>query len=408
MITFSRGRAPGPPVTNSTEPLSSLSVGTPPHGWWTASPLGSQPIRLESVAPPCTPVTSTCTGPATRPWPSVLPTPYTPRPLEKPPLVGEAPFAAPTHRRHQVPQRSTRWTALPDAEPDLHHHGDQDLGEGLVDLAVNVRLPRPPDCLIEIINETTAQLAAYPRPEKAIAAISSAHGLPENQALPSAGGAEAFTLIARATQPRHPVVIHPQFTEPEAALIAAGHVPERVMTRAENDFRLDPASVPKSADLIMIGNPTNPTSVLHPAVAVGSLLGPGRVVVVDEAFMDAVPEERESMIGDDMTGLVVVRSLTKTWGLAGIRAGYVVGDADVLTRMRRQQPPWSVSTPALAVMTACLSPEAREMTAEAALEIANNRAVLLDQLAGLGLSVARHTGRAVPLDRHQPAAWAAA
>ena len=45
--------------------------------------------------------------------------------------------------------------------------------------------------------------------------------------LPTAGGAEAFTLIARATQPRHPVVVHPQFTEPEAALIAAGHAPER-------------------------------------------------------------------------------------------------------------------------------------------------------------------------------------
>jgi cobyrinic acid a,c-diamide synthase len=302
------------------------------------------------------------------------------------PVVGEASFAAPAHGL-RVPERSQGGLAMSAGEPDLHHHGDQDLGEGLVDLAVNLRLPRPPDCLIEIINETTAQLAAYPRPDKAIGAIAAAHDLQENQVLPTAGGAEAFTLIARATQPWHPVVIHPQFTEPEAALIAAGHRPERVMTFAENGFRLDPDSVPKSADLIMIGNPTNPTSVLHPAVAVGSLLRPGRVVVVDEAFMDAVPEEVESMIGGDMTGLVVVRSLTKTWGLAGIRAGYAVGDPEILAAMRRQQPPWSVSTPALAVVTACLSPEARETTAEAALEIANNRTVLLDLLAGLELSV---------------------
>ena len=104
--------------------------------------------------------------------------------------------------------------------------------------------------------------------------------------------------------------------------------------------------------------------------------------------MDAVPEEAESMIGGDMAGLVVVRSLTKTWGLAGLRAGYAVGDPHVLTGLRGQQPPWSVSTPALAVITACLSPEARAMAAEAATEIANNRNILLDLLAGLDLPVA--------------------
>ena len=304
------------------------------------------------------------------------------------PVVGEAPSAEPRQLVYRVPERSTgRLATVNSAEPDLSHHGDQDLGEGLVDLAVNVRLPRPPDCLIEIINETTTQLAAYPRPDEAIAAIACAHGMPEQQVLPTAGGAEAFTLIARATQPRHPVVIHPQFTEPEAALIAAGRRPERVLTLAKDGFRLDPAAVPESADLIMIGNPTNPTSVLHSATAIRSLLRPGRVVVVDEAFMDAVPEEAESMIGGDMIGLVVVRSLTKTWGLAGVRAGYAVGDPDVLAGMRRQQPPWSVSTPALAVMTACLSPEAREMAAKVATEIANDRTILLDLLAGLELPV---------------------
>ena len=46
--------------------------------------------------------------------------------------------------------------------------------------------------------------------------------------LPTAGGAEAFTLVARALAPRRAVVVHPQFTEPEAALLAAGHRPERL------------------------------------------------------------------------------------------------------------------------------------------------------------------------------------
>ena len=110
----------------------------------------------------------------------------------------------------------------------------------------------------------------------------------------------------------------------------------------------------------MIGNPTNPTSVLHPAAVITSLRRPGRILVVDEAFMDAVPGETETMIGDDMTGLLVLRSLTKTWGLAGLRAGYVIGDPKLIAAMRRQQPPWSVSTPALAAIVACLTPDARD------------------------------------------------
>ena len=62
------------------------------------------------------------------------------------------------------------------------------------------------------------------------------------------------------------------------------------------------------------------------------------------------------MIDDDFAGLLVLRSLTKTWGLAGLRAGYVIGDPKLIAAMRLQQPPWSVSTPALAAMVACLTP----------------------------------------------------
>ena len=198
-----------------------------------------------------------------------------------------------------------------------------------------------------------------------------------DQVLPTAGGAEAFTLLARAQQPRRPVIIHPQFTEPEAALIAAGHRPERVILEARTGFRLDPALIPADADLIMIGNPTNPTSALHPAALLRTLVRPGRLLVVDEAFMDAVPGEPETMISSDLRGVLVLRSLTKTWGLAGLRAGYAVGDAEVIAAMAAQQPPWSVSTPALAAIAACLSDQARALAAAAAEEIARHRGVLV-------------------------------
>ncbi len=271
---------------------------------------------------------------------------------------------------------------------DLHHHGDRDVAEGMVDLAVNVRLSAPPDWLSAIINDTTQHLAAYPNADAATKAIAAAHGLSADQVLPTAGGAEAFTLLARAFRSERPLIVHPQFTEPEAALVAAGHQPKRLILSRATGFRLEADQVPVGADLIMLGNPTNPTSVLHPAALIDSLRRPGRLVAVDEAFMDAVPGETETMIRDDLTGLVVLRSLTKTWGLAGLRAGYVIGEPQLIAAMRHQQPPWSVSTPALAAMVACLTPHARSVAAAAAQELAVQRAYLVEQLADVGLEVA--------------------
>jgi cobyrinic acid a,c-diamide synthase len=274
------------------------------------------------------------------------------------------------------------------AAPDLHHHGDRDLAEGLVDLAVNVRLSAPPDWLGAVIRNTTQHLAAYPHTDAATKAIAEAHGVAVDQVLPTAGGAEAFTLIARAFPAEQPLVIHPQFTEPEAALIAAGHQPEQLVLSPAAGFRLNPLQVPAAPDLIMIGNPTNPTSVLHPAASINSLRRVERIVVVDEAFMDCVPGETESMISDDMANVIVIRSLTKTWGLAGLRAGYLIGDPTLIAAMRRQQPPWPVSTPALAAIAACLTPEARALAAEGAAEITAWRAYLTERLASVGLTVA--------------------
>ena len=170
----------------------------------------------------------------------------------------------------------------------------------------------------------------------------------------TAGAAQAFGIIAQALRGvRRPVVVHPQFTEPEAALLAAGHVVERVVLSEAEGFRLDARLVPADSDLVIIGNPTNPTSVLHPAAEIAKLARPGRVLLVDEAFADTtfragVQGEPESLASrGDLPGLVVLRSLTKTWALAGLRIGYLLAAPELAARLSAQLPLWPVSTPAL-------------------------------------------------------------
>ncbi|MYV93057.1 Rv2231c family pyridoxal phosphate-dependent protein CobC [Streptomyces sp. SID1034] len=285
------------------------------------------------------------------------------------------------------PTRSEEAMPIPTTEAphDLRHHGDaevRDDGGALIDLAVNVRTDTPPAWLRERIADSLTGLAAYPDGRSASAAVAARHGLPAERVLLTAGAAEAFVLLARGLTFRHPVVVHPQFTGPEAALRDAGHEVRRVLLRAEDGFRLDPAAVPEEADLVVVGNPTNPTSVLHPADTLAQLARPGRTLVVDEAFMDAVPGEREALAGrTDLPGLVVLRSLTKTWGLAGLRIGYVLAEPETLAALQRAQPLWPVSTPALVAAGACMEPRALAEAAEAAVRVAADRAHLLAGLA---------------------------
>ncbi len=239
----------------------------------------------------------------------------------------------------------------------LRHHGDAETGPGLIDLAVNVYPGARPAWLDRALHAAIDAAATYPNPAAAREALAVRHGLEPARVLPTAGAAEAFTLLAQLRW-RHPVVVQPQFTEPQAALERAGHRVASAFCHAERGFALEPDAVPEDADLVVVGNPTNPTGVLHPASTIAGLCRPGRVVVVDEAFMDAVPGERESLVTERLDGLLVVRSLTKQWSIPGVRAGYVTGDTAVVDRLRALQPPWSVSGPAIAAILACSTAEA--------------------------------------------------
>lgn len=274
------------------------------------------------------------------------------------------------------------------AEPiDLGHHGDRDTADGLIDLAVNVHAPAP-DWLLDAVIASASAWARYPDPARARTALAARHGIDEVCVLPTSGAAEAFTLIARGLRPSHAVIVHPQFTEGEAALRRAGVRVSRVLTRAEDGFALDPAAIPADADLVMVGNPTNPTGTLHAASLLRALTRPGRTLVVDEAFMDFVPGAAASLVGPTMAGLLVLRSATKLWGIPGLRAGHVAGDPARVAALAAQQPPWSVSAPALAALIACASDAGDAHAATVATQTGLDRAALVEALASAGFPVA--------------------
>lgn len=152
----------------------------------------------------------------------------------------------------------------------LRHHGDVDAEPGLLDFAVNVQGVGPPRWLRDRIAAVLDDLGHYPaaaHDAAARAAVAARHGRRSDEVLVLAGAAEGFALLP-ALAPRLAAVVHPGFTEPEVALRTAGVPVVRVVTDAADGHRLHPEDVPADVDLVVVGNPTNPTGVLHPAAVV--------------------------------------------------------------------------------------------------------------------------------------------
>ena len=271
--------------------------------------------------------------------------------------------------------------------PGSRYHGDQAAAPGMLDFAVNVRHAEPPEWLQRRLAARLADLAGYPGAadhDAAVGAVADRHGVPADHVLLLAGGSEGFALLPALT-PNRAALFAPSFTEPEAVLTAAGVAVDHVVLAPP--FVLAGAAVSESADLVVLGNPTNPTGVLHPRESVLALRRPGRILVVDEAFADAVPDEPESLAGLGLPDVLVLRSLTKTWSLAGLRVGYALGAPEVLARLAARRPHWPLGTLQLEAIAACSAPEAVAEARADARRLATDRAAMATALRALGLEV---------------------
>jgi histidinol-phosphate/aromatic aminotransferase/cobyric acid decarboxylase-like protein len=265
----------------------------------------------------------------------------------------------------------------------LRLHGDTVAAPGMLDFAVNTWPAARPPGLQEALERALAA-SAYPSEAPARDAIAGRHGRTGGEVLLANGACDVFWLLAHVLRPQVACCVHPAFTEPDAALRAVGTEVVHAYRRPD-DWRFEPRDVPDEATLVVVGNPNNPTGSLDARGTILQLVRPGRLVLVDESFMDFVPGERESLADEPLPGLAVLRSLTKLWALAGIRAGYLLGPPELTARLAAGRQPWSVNALACAALEWCAGD--RETPVLVAAEVAAARAELLAELRALGLEV---------------------
>lgn len=200
-----------------------------------------------------------------------------------------------------------------------------------------------------------ARLEPYPDPEcrALIAAASRYYRVPANRILPVAGATQGLYLAMRVLRPRRLALFEPTFSEYEKAARWAtdGRVEiNRVFGRPKQNFAPE-APTPAGTDLAVLGHPNNPTGTLLPPQALAERLDhherSGIRTIVDEAFLDFVEDPaRHTVLRhlDRWPRALVLRSLTKRFGLAGMRVGFIFGTREVIEQVRALQIPWSVDT----------------------------------------------------------------
>ncbi len=136
--------------------------------------------------------------------------------------------------------------------------------------------------------------------------------------------------------------------------------------------------------VIIAGHPNNPDGRMVDPAAVTTLLATGTVVIIDEAFGDVMPEDSLVPLAG-RSGLVVLKSFGKFFGLAGLRLGFAIGEAQTMTQLAAMVGPWAVSGPALAIGAAAMNDIAWiDATRH---RLAQDRVVLEDMLERHGFSL---------------------
>ena len=265
--------------------------------------------------------------------------------------------------------------------------------------------PTPPALARQLLvaGEFDAPLSEYPPSDyrRLIAAAAARYGVGTDELLVGAGADEILDLIGKAflSDGHRAVVPTPSYamyrvcTEQRGASVVA--VPRRP---ADEGWALDVEPVreaARDAAVVWLCSPNNPTALAEPEGRIEALLTgladdaatadrPAPIVVIDEAYAEFVGT---SLVGlrDAYPRLIVVRTISKAYALAGLRVGFAIARPEVIARLNPYRPPGSVSVISVTIATEALLDDA---ILEANLErVTRERTRLSDALRGAGWSV---------------------
>ncbi|MDI6885713.1 MAG: histidinol-phosphate transaminase [archaeon] len=223
-----------------------------------------------------------------------------------------------------------------------------DKRDEIIDFSGNLNPYGPPDFISDAVREAIEEIRLYPDTEctELRVKIAEKFGCEQREVLVGAGVSELIPLVALSFVKKR--VLIPKHTYGEYE-IAAGMMDAQIKRVEMSSLRINPeliAEEMKPDDVVFLCNPNNPTGqyldkneielIVEAAERVDAL------VVLDEAYVDFV---RNAFPAHDLPArnMVILRSLTKSFGIPGVRIGYAISSAENIKEMRKIKVPWSVS-----------------------------------------------------------------
>ena len=246
----------------------------------------------------------------------------------------------------------------------FEHGGDTYGLEGVIDFSASLNPLGTPVQIVRALKVAAGEFSAYPDPHyrDLTAALAAAEEVPADQIVVTAGATDAFERIATAFAPHKALVCTPCYSGYEQAL---AKIHTRVVHHslvAREDFDLTERIIDyiePDIDMAFLCSPNNPTGrTISRELLVKVLRAAdrwGTWVVLDECYLDFTHEHSAVSLLDRYPRLIVVKSFTKTYAMAGIRVGWCVcGSPDAARGLREAGMPWIVATPAQVAALAAL------------------------------------------------------
>ena len=268
--------------------------------------------------------------------------------------------------------------------------GEQPQGGRVIKLNTNENpYPPAPGVIAAVREAATADLRLYPEPTAKPLREEAArrYGVRPEQVLAGNGSDELLTMLIRALVGIDDIVVYPEPTYSLYDTLVTIQEGRSLTIPFPDDFTLPPALFAAEGRLMFICNPNAPSGSLTPLATIAELAsGFDGVVVVDEAYVDFAPPASTALpLLASHDNVVVLRTFSKSFSLAGMRIGLAFGHPDLLAEVAKVKDSYNLDRVAIAAGTAALV-EYDWMQQNVARVVAT-RARLSERLAVLGYDV---------------------
>ncbi len=262
-------------------------------------------------------------------------------------------------------------------------------GEGWIKLNTNESpWPPSPKVLAALHAAIGENLRLYPSPlaEPAREAIAREFGLTPDWVAMGNGGDELIAMCLRAfvgagERVAFPTPSYPLY-EPEALMYELTPIAHPL----GEGWALPDSLAADEAPLKLVANPNSPTGTWYPRPVIEDLVRRSRgVVALDEAYVDFAPETRLDLLHEH-ANLLLLRTLSKSGALAGLRIGYALGHPDLIRALDVVKDSYNLDR--LAIVAAVAAIEDRDYRRRLVEHVVNERDWLAESLAGAGFTVA--------------------